>query len=274
MIEWCSPWRPTSAWFVTMIASAPCSPAARRIACRIVAYVLLIPPGERISGQDRADHSAIDAEHADARPREARGQLGSRGDAAPSRDPGDARIPRSGARRAVYAGEPDGSPLLTCLRGDNVPSPVTARAPLAAREFALVAAFGSPPAHPSDVHLTPRRSNGTPMEPVRRKILVLLLLFTLTPSASELVETVAHVALHGDYVHADDGRHPSSPAGDEHGCSPLFHTCGCHSNALGATTVAQALKTAAPPPRDATVDAPATSHEREPEPPPHRPPIA
>jgi hypothetical protein len=108
---------------------------------------------------------------------------------------------------------------------------------------------------------------------LRRRLLVLLLLFTLTPSASEAVELVAHALSHGDYAHAADARHDGAPDGDEHGCTTMLHTCGCHGSAHGAAVTALRLAVAAPPAARAPSQPPAESHEREHDPPPLRPPI-
>ncbi len=61
------------------------------------------------------------------------------------------------------------------------------------------------------------------------KLLILFLVFVLTPGATEIVENAAHLVANGHGAHAvDDAEH--SPVGDEHGCSSTFHTCSCHSS--------------------------------------------
>jgi hypothetical protein len=65
---------------------------------------------------------------------------------------------------------------------------------------------------------------------VLKRFFAIALLFTVTPAPAEVTEAIAHLASHGDYVHANDGHHP--PMGqDEHGCTPSLHFCLCHTGA-------------------------------------------
>jgi hypothetical protein len=66
-----------------------------------------------------------------------------------------------------------------------------------------------------------------------RRLVVLLLLLAMVPALGEIVELVAHAAVHGDVAHAvaTDDDHDEAPIGtDEHGCSPVMHFCGCHAS--------------------------------------------
>lgn len=62
------------------------------------------------------------------------------------------------------------------------------------------------------------------------RICALLLALILMPGVFELVENAVHLAGKGHLAHAtpDGDRHES--AGDEHGCTPIFHACGCHAS--------------------------------------------
>ncbi|OFX21384.1 MAG: hypothetical protein A2V77_07935 [Anaeromyxobacter sp. RBG_16_69_14] len=63
-----------------------------------------------------------------------------------------------------------------------------------------------------------------------KKLLAVVLLIVVTPAVAEVAEAVAHLASHGDHVHANDGHHP--PMGnDEHGCTPSLHFCLCCAGA-------------------------------------------
>lgn len=71
---------------------------------------------------------------------------------------------------------------------------------------------------------------------VRQKLITVVLLFAMSPSVTELVEWGVHAITHGDFAHAADGSHDERPAEDEHGCTPLMHTCGCHRSAAATDT--------------------------------------
>ena len=111
------------------------------------------------------------------------------------------------------------------------------------------------------------------VQPVRRKILVLLLLLAVTPCAAELVEWAAHLAWHGDFAHAKDDAHAQQAAQDEHGCTTLFHTCGCHASTFSTLTQAITVGVGNLAPSSRCLPAPANRAGRCTEPPPHRPPI-
>ena len=107
---------------------------------------------------------------------------------------------------------------------------------------------------------------------MKQYVLVLLLIFTMTPSASEAMELVAHAVVFGDYAHAEDDAH-SGQGGDEHGCTPLFHQCGCHASGVGTAAVQALALRFAQAPQVATVTPPTESLDRDSEPPPQPPPI-
>lgn len=52
-----------------------------------------------------------------------------------------------------------------------------------------------------------------------------MLLFSVTPGLSEVVETVMHAMVDGDFSHHEDAEAPETC---EHSCTPLSHHCGCH----------------------------------------------
>ncbi|MCP3960121.1 MAG: hypothetical protein GY719_19930 [bacterium] len=62
------------------------------------------------------------------------------------------------------------------------------------------------------------------------KTCALVLCLAMMPGAIELVENAAHLVNEGHLAHAagDGDRH--EPAGPEHGCTPIFHFCGCHAS--------------------------------------------
>ena len=100
---------------------------------------------------------------------------------------------------------------------------------------------------------------------------MLLVLLAVTPSAFELLEWGVHAAWHGDFAHADDGDHEQ--AKDEHGCTTLFHTCGCHVSALATASSGSAVGVVPPPGNPAGVPLPSALAGRLTDPPPQRPPI-
>lgn len=78
-----------------------------------------------------------------------------------------------------------------------------------------------------------------------RLLVALLVLLGLTPGGFELVENLEHIAHDGHFAHADDHVEEADhgDAGDEHGCTPMMHTCGCHTsaNALLGGSLAELL---------------------------------
>ncbi|MBV1861326.1 MAG: hypothetical protein KUG77_23105 [Nannocystaceae bacterium] len=59
------------------------------------------------------------------------------------------------------------------------------------------------------------------------QLCALLLAFLLTPGAGEVVENAVHLVADGHTAHSiDDAEH--APAGDEHGCTGMMHSCACH----------------------------------------------
>ncbi|MCE9572299.1 MAG: hypothetical protein K8W52_04020 [Deltaproteobacteria bacterium] len=83
---------------------------------------------------------------------------------------------------------------------------------------------------------------------MRARILALLLVLVLWPSAAETIEQVAHWARFGGAAHAGDGH--AAPCNDddddprgctEHGCTPTFHVCGCHGTPMNTAGVAVAV---------------------------------
>lgn len=104
------------------------------------------------------------------------------------------------------------------------------------------------------------------------KLLVaIVLLFSITPGMSEVVEVGAHLI-----VHADLPRHESDAdrGCSEQTCTPLAHHCGCHTT---MSAQASSKVTIVITPADTTSIDPmaiASGSGRACEPPPLRPPIA
>jgi hypothetical protein len=123
---------------------------------------------------------------------------------------------------------------------------------------------------------------------VARLLVVLALLWTVTPTAPEVTETAVHLLSHGDSHHShdgeaagegrDDGGHADGGHGergtDEHGCTPLFHLCHCHAPAPTATSGRVALQASLADVTSLELPPVAASLSRASEPPPIRPPIA
>jgi hypothetical protein len=70
---------------------------------------------------------------------------------------------------------------------------------------------------------------------VPRRLLTLLLCISLMPGWTELLENLEHLAHDGHLAHLvghDEGEdvagHEALEA--EHGCTPVRHTCGCHTS--------------------------------------------
>lgn len=78
------------------------------------------------------------------------------------------------------------------------------------------------------------------MRPRWPKLCALVLALAMVPGAFELVENVLHVVSEGHLAHAVSHDDEHEPSGPEHGCSLVFHFCGCHASL--------ALWNAPPPP--------------------------
>lgn len=75
--------------------------------------------------------------------------------------------------------------------------------------------------------------------PRRLSPLAIVLAFLLFPGSAEALENAVHLVTEGHGAHAiADEEH--DPEGDEHGCSPTFHTCGCHAVTSPMTPPAEA----------------------------------
>lgn len=77
------------------------------------------------------------------------------------------------------------------------------------------------------------------------RLLALLVMLSMFPSATELVELTAHVVRYGDLDldHADEHDRGQAPLGaDEHGCSGTYHLCSCHHGAPATMPSALALE--------------------------------
>jgi hypothetical protein len=111
---------------------------------------------------------------------------------------------------------------------------------------------------------------------VSARFLALLLVLLMTPLASEATELALQAFGRAPAAHHVTSPGPSAPHDSdcEHGCSGLFHACGCHSTAASTTASAgTVLSPEAPPARIERVPA-RSQRGRGNEPPPIRPPIA
>lgn len=64
----------------------------------------------------------------------------------------------------------------------------------------------------------------------RSKICALVLALAMTPGAVEIMENAAHLLSEGHLAHGDADGDRHEPSGPEHGCTPVFHFCGCHAS--------------------------------------------
>jgi hypothetical protein len=75
------------------------------------------------------------------------------------------------------------------------------------------------------------------------RLLVLGLVWLLTPGLAEATENLWHLATEGHSAHAPGAEDDHAPVGDEHGCSGTFHVCSCHASPamslIGTTSVQQ-----------------------------------
>ena len=73
------------------------------------------------------------------------------------------------------------------------------------------------------------------------RICALILALAMMPGLVEVMENATHLVAEGHLAHsvAQDDQH--EPTGPEHGCTAVFHLCGCHSSlAFVATRAAEA----------------------------------
>ncbi len=63
----------------------------------------------------------------------------------------------------------------------------------------------------------------------RTRICALLVALAMMPGAFEALENAVHLVTEGHFAHAESHGDRHTPAGPEHGCTPMFHSCACHS---------------------------------------------
>lgn len=68
------------------------------------------------------------------------------------------------------------------------------------------------------------------MKIARSRVCALFLALTMVPGAAEIVESAVHLLTEGHLAHATPDGDDHEPAGPEHGCTPIFHFCGCHAS--------------------------------------------
>ena len=86
------------------------------------------------------------------------------------------------------------------------------------------------------------------------RVLAAMLVISLSPGIAEAAEDASHWLAEGHTLHAplsvpsnaghDD--HARKHAEDEHGCTALFHVCGCHSPAPSMVSTRIAFERTAP----------------------------
>lgn len=74
------------------------------------------------------------------------------------------------------------------------------------------------------------------------KILVLSLVWVMTPGLVEVTENLWHLATTGHSAHAPGMGADHAPAGDEHGCSGSFHLCSCHATVVAELALAPPVR--------------------------------
>ncbi len=90
--------------------------------------------------------------------------------------------------------------------------------------------------------LTLAHTPATLQELVRARFLAFLLILSLLPATTELIEAVVHYVEHGDLAHAEADEHGTTALGmSEHGCSGTFHLCSCHTAIAVTPTIAGTL---------------------------------
>ncbi len=62
------------------------------------------------------------------------------------------------------------------------------------------------------------------------KVCAFLLVLAISPGFGEIVENAAHLFAEGHLAHVAPEGDRHEPTGPEHGCTPLFHFCGCHAS--------------------------------------------
>lgn len=62
------------------------------------------------------------------------------------------------------------------------------------------------------------------------KICALVLALAMMPGSVEFIENAGHLLAEGHLAHAEAHEDHHEPAGPEHGCTPVFHACGCHAS--------------------------------------------
>lgn len=70
------------------------------------------------------------------------------------------------------------------------------------------------------------------------RLLVLIIIWMMTPGLTEAAESLWHVIEAGHTAHAPGAGPDHAPEGDEHGCSGAFHLCSCHHTPPSAFALA------------------------------------
>lgn len=63
----------------------------------------------------------------------------------------------------------------------------------------------------------------------KSRICAFFLALALMPGVFEAIENTFHLVTVGHLAHVGSGEHEHSPTDPEHGCTPIFHSCGCHT---------------------------------------------
>jgi hypothetical protein len=83
------------------------------------------------------------------------------------------------------------------------------------------------------------------------RILVVALVYLVTPSLTEAAENVWHLLSTGHDAHAVAAGSDHAPEGDEHGCSGTYHLCSCCHTAPVDSSPAPIPRASEPPDRRA-----------------------
>jgi len=87
-----------------------------------------------------------------------------------------------------------------------------------------------------------------------RRLIAITVAVLMLPGLTEILESVEHLVHDGHLPHSEQhevelaSEDHDATLGDEHGCTPISHQCGCHVSAPAILAAATALHPRAPMP--------------------------